>query len=140
VSQLAAWYVSEGDTEGVRGDIAFAQAVEETGGFSSPDSITINNYAGIGHCDSCDSGLEFASAQIGVDAQIQLLRTTADATLTTAQLGQPLASSALAPEDQPLRGCCSTWAGLTGHWATDPDYGANILGIYASMLEYALDP
>ena len=136
ITQLAKWYLSSGQDEGVRGDVAFAQAVLETGGFSSPDSVTFNNYAGIGHCDSCVAGWAFPTARAGVLGQVQLLRIFAD--------GSPPAGSpapvlpALAPGGQSRRDCCHTWESLTGVWATDPTYGTQILGIYQQMLASAL--
>lgn len=134
VDQLAAWYVQDGEREGVRGDLAFAQAVLETGGFSSPDSVNLNNYAGIGHCDTCAAGWQFPSPQGGVDGQLQLLRIFAGGIAP-----QPIAPvvAALAPGKQSRSGCCSTWESLTGVWATDPTYGAQILGIYNAMLQFA---
>jgi hypothetical protein len=137
IDQLVGWYLADGATEGVRGDLAFAQAVLETGGFASTDAVTINNYAGVGHCDSCATGLAFPSPEAGVIGQLQLLRIFADAS-TADGLPQPLASAALAPGSQSSRGCCTTWPSLTGVWATDPDYGQKILTIYARMLAYAL--
>lgn len=136
VEQLAAWYLQAGSQEGVRGDVAFAQAVLETGGFGSPDSVQLNNYAGIGHCDTCSAGWGFPSPQGGVLGQEQLLRIFAD--------GNPPAGSpapvlpSLRPADQGRRGCCSTWQALTGVWATDPTYGSQIMGIYQQMLSFAL--
>src|SRR5438105_3582794 len=50
IADLIALYLSEGDAEGVRGDMAFAQAVLETGYFANSDTA-INNFAGIGHHD-----------------------------------------------------------------------------------------
>jgi hypothetical protein len=138
IRQLATWYISEGKAEGVRGDIAFAQAVVETGGFDSPDAIHRNNYAGIGHCDSCGGGLRLPSPLGGVRTQIQLLRTFADPTLTTADLPSPPPVAALAPEDQTRRGCCRTWNSLTGVWATDPLYGRTVLEVYDEMLAYTV--
>ena len=56
IDDLANTYIQEGNDENVRGDVAFAQAVVETGGFeAAPD----NNYAGMGWCDSCSSGTSF---------------------------------------------------------------------------------
>jgi hypothetical protein len=138
IGQLAGWYIEEGRAEGVRGDIAFAQAVVETGGFASPDAVRLNNYAGIGHCDTCRAGLRFPSPRYGVRGQVQLLRTFADPTLTEAQLADPPALAVLAPSLQSSRGCCRTWSSLTGHWATDPDYGRTILEVYQTMLSFAL--
>jgi hypothetical protein len=135
VAQLTAWYVQEGTSEGVRGDVAFAQAVLETGGFGSPDAVGLNNYAGIGHCDSCSAGWAFPSPSGGVLGQEQLLRIFAGGQ------GQPGAPPpvlpSLTPAQQGRSGCCQTWESLTGVWATDPTYGAQILTIYQHMLAYA---
>jgi hypothetical protein len=77
---------------------------------------------------------------LGVRGQIQLLHSFADGSLTAAQLARPLAVASLSPQDQPDRGCCATWQSLTGKWATDPRYGQTIMGVYARMLSFALDP
>ncbi|MHB1535246.1 MAG: glucosaminidase domain-containing protein [Acidimicrobiales bacterium] len=138
INQLAGWYLSEGAAEGVRGDVAFAQAMVETGGFASPDAIAFDNFAGIGHCDSCGSGIPFGSPQLGVRAQMQLLHSFADASLTVAQLGRPLVDPVLTPQSQPDRGCCPTWQSLTGKWATDPIYGQTLLAMYQQILSFAL--
>jgi hypothetical protein len=139
VSQLASWYVRAGAAEGIRGDVAFAQAVLETGGFSSPDAVGLNNYAGIGHCDTCPAGWAFPSPHAGVIGQMQLLRIYAER--GAAPPGAPPAVlPALVPTLQGRGGCCPTWESLTGVWATDPLYGAEILDIYAGMLAFAAGP
>jgi hypothetical protein len=138
LSQLVNWYLDNGAIEGIRGDLAFAQAVHETAGFSSRDAVTFNDYAGVGHCDFCMSGLEFPSPEEGVIGQLQLLRIFADA--DSAQgLPQPLVLSVLNPAKVSALGCCETWNSLTGKWASDPNYGPEILQIYYSMLQYALN-
>ncbi|MDQ6840526.1 MAG: glucosaminidase domain-containing protein [Actinomycetota bacterium] len=136
VAQLTAWYVGEGTAEDVRGDVAFAQAIVETGGFASPDAVPLNNYAGIGHCDSCGAGLAFPSPQGGVQGQIQVLRVFASPAGTP--LTQPAIIPAVAPGGPFGGGCCPSWQSLTGHYATDPNYGQTVLTIYKSMLDYAL--
>ena len=138
VGELARWYIEEGDAEGVRGDLAFAQAVLETGGFTSSDAVSDNNFAGIGHCDTCAHGWKFPSARLGVRAQIQLLRTYAQPGLTAAGLADPPVLAALDPSSQSAEGCCRTWPSLTGVWATDPVYGRSILVLYQDMLAWAL--
>ncbi|HET9071393.1 MAG TPA: glucosaminidase domain-containing protein [Acidimicrobiales bacterium] len=138
ITQLARWYIEEGDAEGVRGDLAFAQAVLETGGFASPDAVAQHNFAGIGHCNSCATGWRFPNDRLGVRAQIQLLRTYAQPGLTAAQLANPPVVPALDPSRQYVEGCCTTWPSLTGVWATDPLYGRSILLMYQSMLAWAL--
>jgi hypothetical protein len=136
IQQLASWYIQYGQQEGVRGDVAFAQAVLETGGFSSPDAVDLSNFAGIGHCDTCSSGWAFPSPSGGVLGQIQLLRIFAASSPGPAKPGPVL--PALTPARQFETGCCSTVESLTGVWATDPTYGSQILTIYAQMLAYAL--
>jgi hypothetical protein len=131
VTDLARFYIEEGEAEGVRGDMAFAQAVLETGSFSNADTIRHNNYAGIGHCDSCPSGFHFDSPHMGVRGQIQHVKSYA---IRDAEFASPLV-------DKRLRGpsgCCQTWSQLTGVYATDPNYGPKILGIYQRMLEWLL--
>jgi flagellum-specific peptidoglycan hydrolase FlgJ len=136
IDQLTGWYAAQGGAEGIRDDVAFAQAVLETGGFSSPDALTLNNYAGIGHCDTCAAGWAFPSPRAGVLGQLQLLRIFADA---GAEPNSPApAVAALTTSQQPRHGCCSTWESLTGVWATDPTYGAQILAIYQQMLAFTV--
>lgn len=136
VDQLTAWYVREGTAENVRGDVAFAQAILETGGFASPDAVTLNNYAGIGHCDSCGAGLAFPTPQGGVRGQIQVLHVFASPPGTP--LTQPPVVPAVAPGGPFGGGCCPSWQSLTGHYATDPNYGQALLTIYKAMLDFAL--
>ena len=64
IDELAQDYIDEGENAGVRGDVAFAQSILETGGFSFPGGgqvlVNDNNFAGIGACDSCKHGFSFA--------------------------------------------------------------------------------
>jgi Mannosyl-glycoprotein endo-beta-N-acetylglucosaminidase len=141
ITQLTAWYVQEGTAEGVRGDVAFAQAVLETGGFGSPDAVNLNNYAGIGHCDTCSAGWAFPSPQGGVLGQEQLLRIFAGGQSQPAGTPTPApVLPSLTPAQEGRSGCCQTWESLTGVWATDPTYGAQILSIYQQMLAYTSSP
>ena len=131
IEDFAQWFIDEGQAEGIRGDIAFAQAVLETGGFANDDSVYANNYSGIGHCDTCASGWRFPSPQMGVRAQIQLLKSYA--------IGSP--TYVHNKVDSRLRGpagCCPTWGGLTTVWATDPTYGPKVMLIYSDIVAYAL--
>ncbi|MGI8755599.1 MAG: glucosaminidase domain-containing protein [Acidimicrobiales bacterium] len=131
IAEYARWFIEEGRIEGVRGDIAFAQAVLETGGFTNQDSVAANNFSGIGHCDLCASGWTFASPHIGVRGQIQLLKSYA--------LRQPEYANALAHGNlHGPSGCCPIWGDLTTVWATDPGYGPKVMLIYTDMATYAL--
>lgn len=132
-SELATAYVEEGAAVGVRGDVAIAQAVLETGGFRFTGS---NNFAGIGHCDSCPRGFAYPTLREGVRAQVQLLRAYADPDLDPATLpGGPVAGLGLGGLS--VKGCCESWWGLTGVWATALHYGGSILRLYESAVAHA---
>jgi hypothetical protein len=93
IEQLAQFYIEEGAKVGVRGDVAFAQSILETGGFNFAHSmveVPDNNYAGIGACDSCHRGFIFPDARTGVRAQVQLLRVYVDRTVTADSFPDPL--------------------------------------------------
>jgi len=126
-SDLIALYSSEGDAEGVRGDMAFAQAVLETGYFTNGDTA-INNFAGIAHYDGTESGSAFRDPIVGVRAQIQLLKKYA--------LGNdaPLANTDVAPR---AGASATTWGGLAGTWASATTYWTSLDSIYAEMLAHA---
>jgi len=131
IIDFATWFIQDGRAEGIRGDIAFAQAVLETGGFANTDSVVANNFSGIGHYDNVPLGFTFPSPRAGVRAQIQLLKGYA---VKDPDYANPLV-------DKRLRGpagCCPTWGDLTTVWATDPTYGPKVMLIYTSMVEYAL--
>ncbi|MCU1457623.1 MAG: Mannosyl-glycoprotein endo-beta-N-acetylglucosaminidase, partial [Actinomycetia bacterium] len=139
ITTLAQDYINEGSAEGVRGDIAFAQSILETGSFGFPANGQLkssdNNFAGIGACDSCANGYQFPDAQTGVRAQIQLLRNYADRSATAA--GLTYAPVLPNFDSFYLQGAASTWNGLTGRWATAANYGDKIIGIYVQILSAA---
>lgn len=131
--ELAVAFLEEGAAVGVRGDVAVAQAVLETGGFRFTGA---NNFAGIGHCDSCPRGFAYPTLREGVRAQVQLLRAYADANLDPSTLaGGPVAGLELGKLS--VKGCCVSWWGLTGVWATALHYGGSILRLYESAVAHA---
>ncbi len=132
IEDYARWFIEEGRAEGIRGDIAFAQAVLETGGFANTDSVVANNFSGIGHYDNAPLGFIFPSPKAGVRAQIQLLKSYA---VKRPDYANPLVDSRLHGPS----GCCQTWGDLTTVWATDPTYGPKVMLLYTSLVDYALD-
>ncbi len=150
VGNLARLYVQEGNAEHVRGDVAFAQAILETGYFTFPRAgqarPTDNNFAGLGACDACTTAAHFPTAQGGVRAQIQLLRNYADTGRATTLADTP-SPSAPGPDTIPTASAIDqvgpgspvrTWENLgNGRWASAPNYGTTILTIYRAMLSYA---
>jgi flagellum-specific peptidoglycan hydrolase FlgJ len=147
IDELAQMYVDEGTAENVRGDVAFAQAVLETGGFRSAPG---NNFAGMGWCDSCSTGRVFPTARDGVRAQIQHLRNYGDQLSRASQLSHPASVYWYAPSslsqsvaDQNFdtffaKGWALTWNQMGhGNWATDPNYSDKVMKLYASMVAFA---
>jgi hypothetical protein len=132
IAQLAQDYLTAGSQTGVRGDLAFAQSIIETGDFDFPAGGQLtaadNNFAGIGACDSCATGWQFPDAQTGVSAQEQLLEAYASPT----KVSTPLVGSV------GVGGCCTTWVSLAGKWASSLNYGVEILTVYKQMLDWAI--
>jgi hypothetical protein len=135
ILELAQEYLKAGKAEGVAGDVAFAQSMLETGGFSIMSGR--NNFAGIGACNSCNGGYNYSSYVQGIRAQIQLLHAYADAKLTNAKLVGGAAYQGV--NTLSVRGCCQSWPELSAVWATGTHYGDIILGIYSEMLSYAIN-
>jgi len=136
ILDLAQYYLDEGERTGVRGDVAFAQAILETGGFRNPGSrATDNNFAGIGWCDSCAHGYVFPSAQLGVRAQLQLLRIYVDPNFP----GPDYTDEILLKGTLKLgfRGRVQTWWDLWGTWATAALYGQRVYDLYERMVEFS---
>ena len=144
IDDLANLFVIEGKAEHVRGDLAFAQAIIETGGFSVAAG---NNYSGIGVCDSCTGGDAFTSPIEGVRAQIQLLRNYADPDSRASNLAS-LPSPSLYGSDPRkaaslydsffLKGHAPLWNQMgSGNWATDPTYAGKVINLFAQMVAFA---
>ncbi len=146
IDDLAQMYIEEGAAEHVRGDIAFAQSIIETGSFGVDPG---NNYAGIGTCDSCAKGYAFPTPRDGVRAQIQLLRSYADPDSRAANLAHPpepgvWGSAPVVAADKYdnffLKGKVPLWNQMgNGNWATATQYAPEVLGVYAKMLVWATD-
>jgi len=139
LDELAQDYITEGEAAGVRGDVAFAQSILETGGFSFPGGGQVlvhdNNFAGIGACDSCKHGFSFPTAQIGVRAQMQALRIYVDPDLKIDTLKDPLVMPKML--NLGFRGKVQTWWDLWGTWATGAFYGQRVYDIYERMATFA---
>ena len=78
LEELAEMYLEEGKAEGVRGDVAWAQSLHETGFFKFGGIVQPgqNNFAGIGALNGNAKGqaATFPDPRTGVRAQIQHLK------------------------------------------------------------------
>ena len=132
--ELVDYYYTEGTLEGIRPDVAFAQALHETGNFRyGGDVIPLqNNYCGLGTTGGGVKGGWFPSTEIGVRAQIQHL-------LAYASTRPPL-MPVVDPRYELLKrssnfGQAVTWTDLNGKWAVPGRYyGQMILKIHANIL------
>ena len=131
-------YLSEGQTEGIAGDIAFAQSCIETGNFAFPGetcAVTLaqNNFAMMGVTATFAKGEIFATPQLGIRAQIQHLKAYANNERLAKECVDPrfyLVSRGSAPYVE--------WLGQQENpkgkgWATAKGYGARILAVLAEI-------
>lgn len=159
LNQLINLYLSIGSEYGVRGDIAFLQAIIETGWFkfNRPSSYKIkeidgtttvvneprpeglyvvpsdNNFCGLGvtgYIGSENSVCRFKTAALGVEAQIQHLYAYA------CKDSIPVGKVIIDPRFKYVsRGCAPTWNELgNGKWAADESYSKKILELFKKVL------
>ena len=132
--ELVSYYYEEGAREGIRPDVAFAQALKETGFFRYGGTVTPdqNNYCGLGTTSATVKGAYFANSRIGVRAHIQHLLAYA----STRQPIQPVVD----PRYDLVRNVYGTntlgnWQDLNGRWAVPGDsYGQSILSMFRAIL------
>jgi Mannosyl-glycoprotein endo-beta-N-acetylglucosaminidase len=141
IDALVTMFVGEGRDEGVRGDIAFAQSIIETGWFSFSGRVPpeANNFAGIGATDGTTDYAVFPDARTGVRAQIQHLRAYADSQATKCAL-PPLHYACVDPRFDLVtpKGKAPSWNQFgNGVWATDPAYAGKVLGVYEKALTFS---
>ena len=139
LNRFAQLYIEEANAEGIRADVAFAQAMKETGWlkFGGQVSISQFNFAGLGATDDGAAGMSFAQKygdnengiRMGIRAQIQHLKAYAST--------EPL-NNACVDERFTLvkRGCAPyvEWLGQKENpngygWATGANYGQGIIDI-----------
>ena len=139
INRFAQLYIEEANAENIRADVAFAQAMKETGWlkFGGQVSISQFNFAGLGATDDGAAGMSFAQKygdnengiRMGIRAQIQHLKAYAST--------EPL-NNACVDERFNLvkRGCAPyvEWLGQKENpngygWATGANYGQGIIDI-----------
>jgi hypothetical protein len=140
VETLAQLYIEEGAAEGVKGDVAFMQAIVETGWFRFGGSVPAwkNNFAGIGATNTNPAPATFPDARTGVRAQIQHLRAYADAGATSCSM-PPLHRPCVDPRFALVvpKGKAPTWNQMgNGNWATSSTYATSILNLYNEARAY----
>lgn len=138
VTKLAAIYITEGETEGVRGDVAFAQSCLETGNFTFTGSAVTfdqNNFCGLGVTKNGMKGNSFDTPVKGIRAQIQHLKAYAS--------NERLLQTCVDPRFLYVtRGVAEyvEWLGIQENpthqgWAAGKNYGQEIIRILNTILE-----
>ena len=141
VEELASLFLTEGEAEGVRGDVAFAQSLHETGYFKYGGIVTpeMNNFAGIGALNGNATGqaASFPDPRTGVRAQIQHLKAYASTEALVNECVDPrfsLVVRGVAPYVE--------WLGAADNpqgrgWAVPgAGYGANVVKLLDQILAY----
>lgn len=130
-------YLSEGKTEGIRGDIAFAQSCLETGNFLYDGTAVTpgqNNFCGMGVTSNGLNSNCFDTPQLGIRAQIQHLKAYAN--------NEALVSDCVDPRFYYVtRGCAKyvEWLGQQENpngkgWAVGTGYGKKVIDILNNIL------
>ncbi|MCM3585751.1 N-acetylmuramoyl-L-alanine amidase [Mesobacillus maritimus] len=134
--ELGIYYLTFGEYYGIRGDVAFAQAMHETDylrftGVVKPEQ---NNFCGLGATGPDNPGASFETPRDGILAHLQHLY--AYASTKPLPDGYPLLDPRF---DLVTRGSATTWVGLNGKWAVPgTNYGQSILGLYERMINGAM--
>lgn len=143
VTKLAAIYIAEGEAEGVRGDIAFAQSCLETGNFTftgSAVSFDQNNFCGLGVTKNGMKGNSFDTPVKGIRAQIQHLKAYAS--------NERLLQNCVDPRFTCVNRNCAEyveWLGIRENpnhqgWAAGKGYGEQIIRILNTILSGSEEP
>ncbi len=127
-------YWEEAGREGVRQDLAFAQALVETGFFRFGGDVKPeqNNFCGLGTTGGGVNGAHFPTPQIGARAHIQHLLAYTTQKHPSTKIVDPRYDLAHAIRLE--RGLCDTWYKLNGTWAMSSGYSEKIMGIWQRML------
>jgi hypothetical protein len=128
LEEIVGLYYEEAELEGIRPDIAFSQALLETGFFRYGGDVLPeqNNFAGIGTTGRGTRGIWFETPRLGVRAHIQHLLAYTNSHEPT----QPIIDPRYYIARNVHFSQCSSWESLSGKWAVPGiNYGQNILKI-----------
>lgn len=133
---IAEAYITIGKRYGIRGDVAFCQAILETGWFRFNDGTAVrpgnHNYCGLGVVRRGVEGARFKTIDEGVTAHIQHLFAYA----SDRQI--PKGEKIVDPRFSAVRrGIAPSWSDLNNRWAMNPVYGQKILKIYTDLCSFS---
>ena len=129
-------YYEEAESEGIRAEVAFCQAMKETGWLQFGGDVKVSqcNFAGLGATGGGASGATFKDVRTGIRAHIQHLKAYAN----SEPLNNPLVDPRFKYVD---RGCAPyvEWLGQKENpdakgWATAKGYGQSIVSMMGNLL------
>ena len=137
VIKMISVYITEGELEGVRGDIAFAQSCLETSNFTFAGSaVTLdqNNFCGLGVTSTGMKGNSFKTPTEGIRVQIQHLQAYAST--------ERLQNRCVDPRYTYVTRGCAPYVEQLGiqenpkgqGWAAGKDYGKQIIEILNNII------
>ena len=132
--EIVAYYYEEAGREGIRPDVAYAQALKETGFFRYGGDVVPeqNNFCGLGTTGGGVKGGYFPTAQLGVRAHIQHLLAYTSTRRPTTPLVDPRYDIV-----RKVYGArtLSHWSDLNGRWAVPGNYyGQEILSMFRAII------
>ena len=124
-------FKEEAEAEGVKVEVAFAQAMLETGYLKFGGDVKPNqyNFAGLGATGNGVQGNVFGNVREGIRAQIQHLKCYA----STDKLNNVCVDQRW---NETLRGKAPTVEDLSGTWAANASYAQNILTLIEKLKKY----
>ena len=127
-------YWEEAEREGIRPDLAFAQALVETGFFRFGGDVQPwqHNFCGLGTTGGGVRGAAFKTPREGVRAHIQHLVAYSRADKPRTEIIDPRFSYARAIRLQ--KGLVTRWSGLNMTWAMGREYAEKIFTVQQRML------
>ena len=132
--EIVAYYYEEGMREGIRPDVAFAQALKETGFFRYGGTVTPdqNNYCGLGTTSATVKGNYFSDPKMGVRAHIQHLLAYSSTRRPTTEIVDPRYDIVRKVYGSRT---LKQWSDLNGKWAVPgKSYGQEILSMFQDIL------
>lgn len=139
IQQLAEIFYEEANDEGIRAEVAWCQAMIETGYLKYNGDVKVEqyNFAGLGATGGGAQGASFSNVREGARAQIQHLKAYADETATEKNLKHDLVD----PRFQYVSKGAAKFVEILGAkenpngtgWATAENYGYKILNLIDKM-------
>lgn len=139
IEQFAQIFYEEASAENIKAEVAWCQAMLETGYLKFGGDVKISqfNFAGLGATGGEASGATFSNVREGVRAQIQHLKAYASSTVTESSLKYALVD----PRFQYVQKGCAKYVEILGQkenpsgngWATSKGYGTQILNLIKKM-------